>query len=151
MEKNMCISRTLTYILTKLHISDMQAAKAASWWFGKGEEKVLESLDWNPSRDAINSSLFGMLMATPSSTTEDNSAGKLRRGLGSSRKKLTSFFSDLILGPKKIEEDFFDFLYKFSLLFQIWWKVQCQTAFSITSKWRFIAFIQVGLIIPPWF
>ena len=46
-------------------------------------------------------------MATPSSTTEGNSAEKLRRGLGSSRKKLTSFFSDLILGPKKIEEDFF--------------------------------------------
>jgi len=45
-------------------------------------------------------------MATPSSTTEGNSAEKLRRGLGSSRKKLTSFFSDLILGPKKIEEDF---------------------------------------------
>ena len=46
-------------------------------------------------------------MATPSSTTEGNSAEKLRRGLGGSRKKLTSFFSDLILGPKKIEEDFF--------------------------------------------
>ena len=46
-------------------------------------------------------------MATPSSTTEGNSAGKLRRGLGSSRKKLTSLFADLILGPKKIEKDFF--------------------------------------------
>ena len=46
-------------------------------------------------------------MATPSSTKEGNSAENLRRGLGSSRKKLTSFFSDLILGPKKIEEDFF--------------------------------------------
>ena len=46
-------------------------------------------------------------MATPSSTTEGNSAGKLRRGLVSSREKLTSFFSDLILGRKKIEEDFF--------------------------------------------
>ena len=46
-------------------------------------------------------------MATPSLTTEGNSAGKLRRGLGSSRKKLTSVFADLILGPKKIEKDFF--------------------------------------------
>ena len=46
-------------------------------------------------------------MATPSSTTEGNSAGKLRRGLGSSRKKLTSLFANLILGPKKIEGDFF--------------------------------------------
>ena len=46
-------------------------------------------------------------MATPSSTTEGNSAEKLRRGLGSSRKKLTSLFADLILGPKKIEGDFF--------------------------------------------
>ncbi len=46
-------------------------------------------------------------MATPPSTTEGNSAGKLRRGLGSSRKKLTSLFADLILGPKKIEGDFF--------------------------------------------
>ena len=46
-------------------------------------------------------------MATPSSMPEGNSAGKLRRGLGSSRKKFTSLFSDLILGSKKIEEDFF--------------------------------------------
>ena len=46
-------------------------------------------------------------MATPSSSTEGNSASKLRRGLGSSRKKLTSLFTDLILGPKKIKEDLF--------------------------------------------
>ena len=50
-------------------------------------------------------------MATPSPTTEGNSAGKLRRGLESSRKKLTSLFSDLILGRKKIEEDFFDYIF----------------------------------------
>ncbi len=46
-------------------------------------------------------------MATPSLTTKGDSDGKLRRGLGSSRKKLSSMFSGLILGPKKIEEDFF--------------------------------------------
>ena len=46
-------------------------------------------------------------MATPSSTTEGNSAGNLRRGLRSSRKKFTSLFADLLLGPKKIEKDFF--------------------------------------------
>ena len=46
-------------------------------------------------------------MATPSSTTEGNSTGKLRRGLASSRKKFSALFADFILGPKKIEEDFF--------------------------------------------
>ena len=49
-------------------------------------------------------------METPSSTTEGNSAGKLRRGLGSSRKKLASLFAGLTLGPKKIDEDFFKHL-----------------------------------------
>ena len=57
---------------------------------------------------ASNSQLsWANQMETPSSTTEGNSAGKLRRGLGSSRKKFTSLFADLMLGPKKIEEDFF--------------------------------------------
>ena len=48
-------------------------------------------------------------MATPSVKTNVKSAGKLRRGLGSSRKKLSSLFADLILGPKKIEGDFLKF------------------------------------------
>ena len=46
-------------------------------------------------------------MATPSVKTDGKSAGKLKRGLGSSRKKLSSLFADLFLGPKKIEGDFF--------------------------------------------
>ena len=46
-------------------------------------------------------------MATPSVKTSGKSAGKLKRGLGSSRKKLSSLFADLFLGPKKIEGDFF--------------------------------------------
>ncbi len=51
-------------------------------------------------------------MATPSVKTNVKSAGKLRRGLGSSRKKLSSLFADLFLGPKKIEGDFFKDLEK---------------------------------------